>query len=155
MRRILIALAAAGLLVVSGCSDSDSGDPNAEDDTSDENAESAESDDGEEGSGDVPDGFCADFQALNDQFAEDPEAASDPEAVISALESLEPPDEIAEDFAALVEVSRGTAEIDMNDPEAVAEAQALSESAGEAQARVSAYLEDECNISPTGGSGGG
>lgn len=154
MRRTLIALAAAGLLVVSGCSDSDSGDPNADEGAADESTENEDSgDSGDEGgdeSADTPEGFCTDFQSLNDQFAEDPEAASDPNAVIEALESLDPPDEIAEDFAALIEVSRSTADVDMNDPEAVAEAQELSDSAGEAQARVSAYLEDECNISPGG-----
>ena len=154
MRRILIALAAAGLLVISGCSDSDEGDPNAEADSAEESADDAQSADNgdaaEDESAAVPEGFCTEFNDLNDQFAEDPDAAADPEAVISALESLEPPEEIAEDFATLVEVSRGTADVDMNDPEAVAEAQELSESASEAQARVSAYLENECNISPTG-----
>ena len=149
MRRTLIALAAAGLLVVTGCSDSDSGDPSGDEDAAEEataNDESSDESGGESG-GDVPEGFCSDFQSLNDQFAEDPEAAADPEAVATALESLDPPDEIAEDFATLIEVSRSTADIDVNDPEAVAEIQA---EAGEAQARVATYLTDECNISPTG-----
>lgn len=151
MRRTLIGLAAAGLLVVSGCSDSDSGDPNAE--TADESNENA--DGGSSGGSDDSDSFCADFQALNDEFAADPEANANPDEVIAALESLDPPDEIAEDFATIIEVSRSTADVDMNDPEAVAEAQELSQSAGEAQARVTSYLTDECGIDTGGGSAGG
>ena len=151
MRRSLIGLAAAGLLVVSGCSDSDSGDPNAEAaDESNENTDGGSSG----GSGDS-DSFCADFQSLNDEFAADPEAINEPNAVADALDSLDPPDEIAEDFATIIEVSRSTADVDMNDPEAVAEAQELSQSAGEAEARVTAYLTEECGIDAGGGSAGG
>ncbi|MDD9372041.1 MAG: hypothetical protein PV358_18110, partial [Acidimicrobiales bacterium] len=137
MRRTLIALAAAGLLVVTGCSDSDSGDPSGDEDAAEETTANDES--GDESGDDIPEGFCSDFQSLNDQFSEDPEASADPEAVATALESLDPPDEIAEDFATLIEVSRSTADIDPNDPEAVAELQA---EAGEAQARVASYLTD-------------
>lgn len=137
MRRTLIALVSAGLLAASGCSDSDAGDPNADGDDSNAAAGSAES-------------FCADFQALDDRFAEDPEAASDPEVVLQALEDLDPPDEIADDFETMVDVSRSTADIDQSDPEAMADAQAEIESATEAQERVSAYLDEECGISPGG-----
>ena len=154
MRRTLIGLAAAGLLVVSGCSDSDSGDPNAEAaDESNENTDGGSS--GGSGDSGDSDSFCADFQSLNDEFAADPEAINEPNAVADALDSLDPPDEIAEDFATIIEVSRSTADVDMNDPEAVAEAQELSQSAGEAEARVTAYLTEECGIDAGGGSAGG
>jgi hypothetical protein len=148
MRRTLIGLAAAGLLVAGGCSDSDSGNPN--EDAADESTENADG-----GSSGDSDGFCADFESLNEEFAADPEANTNPDDVIAALESLDPPDEIAEDFATIIEVSRSTADVDMNDPEAVAEAQELSQSAGEAQARVTSYLTDECGIDTGGGSAGG
>jgi hypothetical protein len=133
MRRTLIGLAAAGLLLVTGCSDSD-----------DESGGDAAS-----GGGSSED-FCGDFQALDDRFSEDPEAVSDPEQVIEALEDLEPPDEIADDYATVLDVSRQTAEIDLEDPEAMEEAQQLSEDAAGAQERVSIYLADECGIEPAG-----
>jgi hypothetical protein len=147
MRRTLIALAAAGLLIVSGCSDSDSGGS--------DDAEDAANESEQEGSGgeDTPEGFCSEFQALEEQFAEDPEAANDVDAVIGALEGLEPPQAIADDFAALIEVSRQAAEIDMNDPAAVEEAQRIGEESAESQERVETYLQDECGFEPSGTGG--
>ncbi|HEX5947283.1 MAG TPA: hypothetical protein VFY82_13440 [Acidimicrobiales bacterium] len=136
MRRTFIALAAAGALALTGCSDSDSGDPNADD---------ASADGGSGGN------FCDDFQALDERFADDPEAAADPEVVIEALEALDPPDEIAEDYDVMLEASRNTADVDQSDPEAMADAQAEIEAAGEAQARVFAYLDEECGVTPGGG----
>ncbi len=141
MRRTLIALAAAGLLVAGGCSDSDSGDP-----TGDE--ESADNGDGESSGGGDSEDFCADFQALDDRFSADPEASE--EEVIEALESLDPPEEIADDFATMIEVSRSTSNVDQSDPEAMADAQAELEGATEAQTRVFTYLDEECGVGPEG-----
>lgn len=135
MRRTFIALAAAGALALSGCSDSDSGDPNADESSADG------------GSGG---NFCDDFKALEERLADDPEAAADPEVVLEAFEELDPPDEIADDFDAMLEASRNIADVDQSDPEAMADAQAEIESATEAQERVSAYLDEECGISPGG-----
>ncbi len=135
MRRTLIGLAAAGLLLVTGCSDSD-------DDTASTGGESG----GESSGGGTTEEFCTEFQALDDQFSENPEAASDPDQVIAALEGLDPPEEIADDFETVLEVSRQTAEVDIEDPDAVAEAQELGASAAEANQRVSTFLQDECGI---------
>ena len=88
--------------------------------------------------------------AIEERFADDPEAAADPEVVLEAFEELDPPDEIADDFDAMLEASRNIADVDQSDPEAMADAQAEIESATEAQERVSAYLDEECGISPGG-----
>jgi len=136
MRRTLIGLVAAGLLFA-GCSDSDDDGGGG----------------GDEASGGDSDSFCSDFQALEDQFAEDPEAGAVQDTIREALEELDPPDEIADDFEQVLEVFRQTADVDLEDPEAQADAQELAEGAAEAQERVSTYLEDECGIEP-GGSGG-
>jgi hypothetical protein len=151
MRRTLIGLAAAGLLLVTGCSDSDDESGSDNGDAADESG-GDESGGDESGGGDAS-GFCADFQELDDQFSADPEAAADPNAVIEALEGLDPPEEIADDYATILEVSRQTADLDPEDPEAIEEAQALSEDAAEAQERVSTYLADECGIDPGGSEG--
>jgi hypothetical protein len=144
MRRTLIGLTAAGLLLVSACSDSDSGGPDDADSASEDAANESEG-----GGGETPEGFCADFQALSDQFGNDPEA--DPNEVVEALEGLDPPEEIAEDFDAVVEVTRQTAELDTSDPEAMEQAQELSDQSMEAQERVSTYLQDECNLGAESG----
>ncbi len=138
MRRTLIGLAAAGLLAVTGCSDSDSGGGDA----------------ASSGGGSTEE-FCADFQALDDRFSEDPEAANDTDAVLEALEELDPPEEIADDFQTVVDVTRQTADVDVEDPEALAEAQELSENAAEANERVGTFLDDECGVDTGSGSSGG
>ena len=123
MRRTIIGLAVAGVLAAAGCSDSDVGG---------------------EAAGQSGDTFCADFEALDERFRDDEEAAS--EDVVAALEGLEPPDEIADDFAVVVESARGLSELDPSDPEAAQQAQELADDAAESQGRLSTYLEDECEI---------
>jgi hypothetical protein len=129
MRRTLIGLAAAGLLAVTGCSDSENEDGGA-----------AASDGGSAGE------FCDGFEALNDRFAEDPAAASDPVQVLDELESLDPPDEIADAYQKVIDVSRQSSEVDIEDPEAVEEVQQLGEEAADAEEDVAAFLQDECGI---------
>ncbi|HEX6570202.1 MAG TPA: hypothetical protein VF015_13600 [Acidimicrobiales bacterium] len=138
MRRTLIGLAAAGLLVVTGCSDSDSG-----------GGESASG-------GGSTDDFCADFQALEDRFADDPEAANDMEQVVGALDDLDPPDEIADDFRDVLDAYGQFVDVNPDDPDAVEQAQAVSEDVAAAEDRVDTFLQDECGIgaTPDGGSGG-
>jgi hypothetical protein len=136
MRRTLIGLAAAGLLVFTGCSDSDSG---GGDSAGDDSA-------GGDSGGSETESFCAEFQELDERFSEDAEAAADVEQVLGALESLDPPEEIAEDFDLVVEVARQSAEVDTEDDEAMAELETLSEEASEAEQRVSEFIEEECDL---------
>lgn len=137
MRRTIIGFLLAGACALVGCSDSE-GDVGG---------------DAAAGTGSSED-FCAGFEELDRRFEEDPEAAADTEAVVDALDELDPPEEIADDYAAVIEAGRRLAELDPNDPDAVEEAQALSEDATAAQARVSEFLETECGIDLTSQGGG-
>ena len=126
MRRILIGLLAVIGLVgfTAACSDSDN--------------ESSTSGGG--GGGDSAEAFCDDIQALDDRFSEDTEAANDPDQVLEALESLDPPEEIADDFQTVLDANRQA----IDDPEST---EGLEEAA-EAQVRVSNFIQEECG---TGG----
>jgi hypothetical protein len=130
MRRTLIGLATAGLLAVTGCSDSDAGGPDVA---------------AENGGGSV-DQFCADVEALNERFDSDPDAANDVDAVIEAVEGLDAPDEIADDLAEVVAGARAQAELDPNDGEAAAELEDQLASAAAAQERLGTFVEQECDI---------
>jgi hypothetical protein len=132
MRRTIIGLLIAGALALAGCSDSE-GDVGGE---------------AAAGSGSSED-FCSGFEELDQRFDEDPDAAADTEAVVDELDQLDPPDEIADDYAVVIEAGRSLADLDPEDPEAAAEAQQLSEEAAAAQGRVSEFLETECGIDLT------
>ena len=129
MRRTLIGLAAAGLLAVTGCSDSD-------DETGGEAAS---------GGGSAAD-FCDDFQALDDRLTEDPEAAADPEQVLDGFASLDPPEEIADAYQTVIDAGRQTTALAPDDPGAAEEMQQLEEDTAEANAEVTTFLDEECGI---------
>jgi hypothetical protein len=129
MRRTIIGLILAGALALAGCSDSE-GDVGG---------------DAAGGSGSSDD-FCSDFEELDQRFDEDPEAAADTVAVVDALDELDPPEEIADDYTAVIDAGRRLADLDPDDPAAVEEAQQLSEEAAAAQGRVSDFLSTECGI---------
>jgi hypothetical protein len=126
MRRTFLGLATAGLLAVIGCSDSDVGGGQAA-----------------SGGGSAEE-FCTEFQALDERFADDPDASIDD--VISALESLDPPAEIADDFQEVLDVARESAELDPSDSEAIAEFQETAEESVEAEQRVTEFLDEECDV---------
>jgi hypothetical protein len=132
MRRTIIGLTLAGALALAGCSDSE-GDVGG---------------DAAGGSGSTDD-FCSDFEELDQRFDDDPEAAADTAAVVDALDELDPPDEIADDYATVIDAGRRLADLDPNDPAAVEEAQQQSQEAAAAQGRVSEFLETECEIDLT------
>jgi len=125
MRRTIIGLILAGTCALAGCSDSEG----------DVGGDAA-------GSGSIED-FCSDFEELDRRFDEDTVA------VVDALDELDPPDEIADDYATVIDAGRRLADLDPNDPAAVEEAQQLSEEAAAAQERVSELLETECGIDLT------
>jgi hypothetical protein len=142
MRRTMIGLGVAAL-VAFGCSDSDGGGE----------ATDAGGDDGGSGGGSAEQ-FCEDFQALDERFANDPEAANDPTVVLAALEELDPPDEIADDFQQLLELSRVQAELDPSDQEAVDEFERMGEESTEAQERFASFIDEECALDDEGDDGG-
>ena len=137
MRRTLMSLAACGVLAVAGCSDSDN-------DTGGDDASTADSG-SESGGGSVED-FCTEFNALNEQFS-DAEAAEDDAAVLDALRSLDPPDEIRDDFELIVEATEAFNEVDREDTDAIADIRAEFEDRGavEASGNVETFLSDNCD----------
>jgi hypothetical protein len=137
MRRTIIGLILAGALALAGCSDSE-GDVGG---------------DAAAGTGSTDD-FCSDFEELDQRFDDDPDAAADTAAVVDALDELDPPDEIADDYATVIDTGRRLADLDPNDPAAVEEAQQLSEEAVAAQGRVSEFLGSECGIDLTSSGSG-
>jgi hypothetical protein len=134
MRRTLMSLAACGVLAVAGCSDSDN--DTAIDDDSGSGSET--------GGGSVEE-FCTEFNALDEQFS-DPEAAEDDDAVLDALRSLDPPDEIRDDFQLIVEATEAFSEVDPEDTDALADIQTEFEDRGavEASGNVETFITDNC-----------
>lgn len=135
MRRTLMSLAACGVLAVAGCSDSDN-------DTGGDDVSTADS--GSESGGSVED-FCTEFNALNEQFS-DAEAAEDDAAVLDALRSLDPPDEIRDDFELIVEATEAFSEVDPEDTDALDDIQTEFEDRGavEASGNVETFITDNC-----------
>jgi hypothetical protein len=131
-RAAVAALALAGAVAGTACSDSDG-------------------DVGGENSGASGSEFCADFEALNNSLATSDSADFD--TIVDGLESLDPPQQIADDFDTMVEAARQLADLDPSDPAQVEDAQALQEDSQDAQQNVSSYIEDECglDLSTSGG----
>ncbi len=136
MRRTLMSLAACGVLAVAGCSDSDN-DPASDDGSG--------SDSGSESGGATVEDFCAEYNDLDEQFS-DPEAAQDTDAVLDALRSLDPPDEIRDDFELIVEATEAFAEVDPEDTDGLADVQAEFEERGavEASGNLDTFITDNC-----------
>jgi clumping factor A len=137
MRRTLMSLAACGVLAVAGCSDSDNDTDTASDDDSGSGSET--------GGGTVEE-FCTEFNALDEQFS-DPEAAEDDDAVLDALRSLDPPDEIRDDFQLIVEATEAFSKVDPEDTDALADVQTEFEDRGavEASGNVETFITDNCD----------
>ncbi|HZM32774.1 MAG TPA: hypothetical protein VFB77_19890 [Acidimicrobiales bacterium] len=102
--------------------------------------------------------FCEDYRALEEDLADvdidDPEAASD---AFDRLAELDPPDEIADEFGAIVELNREIYSagegVDPSDQEAVAQLQEqfsdrTAELEEESQA-VEGFLTEECGVGDT------
>jgi hypothetical protein len=124
MRKMITALVAAGLLFTAACGGDDD-----------------DSADGGGGGGGGGDEFCDRAVALfSDTDIDDEEA-------IEQLESLDPPDEIADDWQALVEGSQSAAagELDATDPDA-AEFEEQYNQLIEATTNVYNYLGEECGL---------
>jgi hypothetical protein len=123
MRRFVAGLAVVGLLMAAGCGDDDGG---------------ASSEEIRE--------FCDGFNQINDQFS-DINPVADPEALDDALDmlrDLEPPAEIADEYETVLDGFEALSEIDLNDPEEVAQVQEEFADAEEAFNAVGDFVEDEC-----------
>lgn len=127
MRRFVAGLAVVGLLMAAGCGDDDGGA------SSEEISE-----------------FCDGFNEINEQFS-DINPVADPEALDEALDmlrDLEPPAEIADEYETVLDGFEALSEIDINDPEEVAQVQEEFADAEEAFNAVGDFVEDECSSRP-------
>jgi hypothetical protein len=134
MRRTLVGLMAAGALLVAGCG----GDDDGGDDTGGGGGGSSD---------EATQQFCEEFQAFDAQFRD-----SNPsdEEVSEAIRSLEPPDEIADDYEILVEGLERLATLDSTDPDAATEFQEDSAQYTEASTNVRTFVQDECGVDNAG-----
>jgi hypothetical protein len=123
MGRVVAGLAVLGLLVGTGCGDDDGGASRADIDE-----------------------FCDGFNEVNDAFANDNPVAN-PEALQEALRmlrELEPPDEIAREYATVLDGFEKLSEIDITDPDAVAQVQEDVPDAEEAFDAVAQFVDEKC-----------
>ena len=130
VRRYIGGLAAIGLLVAAGCGGDDGGD----------------GDSAEGGGGGSTEDFCAGFNDINEQFAEI-NPAEDPEALdeaVALLRDLDPPEEVADDYATVLEGFEALADIDVSDQDAVAELQEQFSGTEDAFTAVSEFVDREC-----------
>jgi hypothetical protein len=130
VRRYIGGLAAIGLLVAAGCGGDDGGD----------------GDSAEGGGGGSTEDFCAGFNDINEQFA-DINPAEDPEALdeaVALLRDLDPPEEVADDYATVLEGFEALADIDVSDQDAVAELQEQFSGTEDAFTAVSEFVDREC-----------
>jgi hypothetical protein len=109
---------------------------------------------GDDGSS-ATESFCEEYRALEDDLADvdidDPEAASE---AFDRLAELDPPDEIADEFRAVVELNQeiysASEGVDLTDAEAAAELQEqFSDRAAELEEEsqaVEGFLSEECGV---------
>ena len=123
MGRFVAGVAVVGLLMAAGCGDDD-------DSTASEATET----------------FCDGFNEINDEFS-DINPVADPGALEDALDmlrDLEPPEEIADEYERVLEGFEALTEIDITDPEEVAQVQEDFADAEEAFNTVGDFVEKEC-----------
>jgi protein subunit release factor A len=99
--------------------------------------------------------FCDEYTAVEDELAdvdfEDPEALTD---AIDRLSELDPPDEIADEFRAVIELNQeiysASDEVDVSDPEAAAQLQEefaeRAEALEEESEELDDFLTEECGV---------
>ena len=130
MRRTLIGLLAAGALLVAGCG-GDDGETTSDGGGGGGGGESASASD-----------FCAQFQGYDEQFNQNPDASE--EEVVEAIRSLNPPEEIADDYETLLQGLDALMGVDPSDPEAAEAAQDEMAQYTEASENIQAYVDENC-----------
>jgi len=124
MGRFVAGLAVVGLLMAAGCGDDDDGGASSEEIKT----------------------FCDGFNEINEQFA-DINPVANPEALDQALEmlrDLDPPEEIADDYATVLDGFERLSEIDVTDQNAVAQVQEELPDAEQAFNTVGDFVQEKC-----------
>ena len=89
--------------------------------------------------------FCDAAREIEERFSNmDPSTPAEFEEAIAAIDELDPPAEIADDWETMMEALESFADIDLTDPNAFDES-AFSD-AEAASERVGEYMEEECGI---------
>jgi hypothetical protein len=124
MGLLVAGLAIAGLLVGTGCGDDSGGGASREE----------------------IEAFCDGFNDINDEFANDNPVANREalQEAIRMLRELEPPDEIATDYATVLEGFEALSKIDLTDQDAVARVQQQLPNAEKAFDAVAQFVDDKC-----------
>jgi hypothetical protein len=143
IRHTLTALAAAGVLLAGACSNGDGSTPAAASEGSDADAKATTSE-----------RFCASAHALYGEL--ESAGASDPsspavQAVFADARNLVAPDEIASDWARVLDALEPlvSGEVDLTDPNAMASITQRTAQAAEAFERTGTYFEEECGFGST------
>jgi hypothetical protein len=105
-------------------------------------------DDSDGASGDGASGdFCDQAESLNETFdeVEDPTSEQFADA-LDRIRSMDPPEEIADDWNQLVSALEGIEDIDLENPDPEALAALETEEVEAAGDRVDEYLSEECGI---------
>jgi hypothetical protein len=126
MRRFVVGVAVAALLVAAGCGDDDDGGGGASSQATEE--------------------FCQGFNRINEQFS-DINPVTDPEALREALDmlrDLDPPEEIADEYETVLEGFERLSKIDVTDQDAVSEVRDELPEAEDAFNTVGDFVEEEC-----------
>ena len=131
MRRTLICLLVAGAILVAGCGGDD--DDSTDSGGSGDNASSGDA---------TVESFCEDFQNYDQQFSEQNEPSD--EEVIEAIRSLDPPEEIKDDFDTLIAGLDRLQSIDTNDPAAQEELQEEMSQYTEASTNIQTFVDENC-----------
>jgi hypothetical protein len=140
MRRTLIGLMAAGTLILGACGGDD-------DSASGDDAAAAQG-----GGGGSSEEFCS---TITDLMAASTSEGADPQAARERVANLDPPAEIADEWAQYMDLMQASAELDPDDPEAQAQYQQQVDATNEASLVVNDYLTNQCGISDGGSSDSG
>ena len=125
MRRFVVGVAVAALLIAAGCGDDD---------------------DGGGASSQATEDFCQGFNRINAQFS-DINPVTNPDALREALDmlrDLDPPEEIADEYETVLEGFDRLSKIDVNDQDAVNEVRDELPEAEDAFNTVGDFVEEEC-----------
>jgi hypothetical protein len=103
---------------------------------------------GDSASGDSASGdFCDQAESLNESFEQIDDPTSEQFAdALDRIRSMDPPEEIADDWNQLVSALEGIEDIDLENPDPEALAALETEEMEAAGERVDEYLSEECGI---------
>jgi hypothetical protein len=128
MRRFVVGVAVAALLIAAGCGGDDDGGG------------------GGGASSQATEEFCQGFNRINERFS-DINPVTNPEALQEALDmlrDLDPPEEIADEYATVLEGFERLSKIDVTDQDAVSEVRDELPEAEDAFNTVGDFVEAEC-----------